>query len=337
MAANEQNVSPEEKLLKVIKGETPAKPAAVSPGAPAAASAKTVTAQAPAPVKPPAPAARPAPKPVPAAKPAEAPKPQPAAAVAPKAARKPAPEAAKPPAAAAAAEKPKLKPVKTDAVVGKAPVAGKTAAKVEPPAAAAAADLSPAAPAPVVSAKKRTEVKQFGIRKINLGLAAAVLIMIVFSVNEIFAKIKTDTILHKSIIGNTAGGQSLPVQGGTGSLLPSLDVIMQWIGDLPIVAPAGQKLPAGINNSNVTAPGTGGTVPVADWMTYVQTNIKLMGFSGDTVSAWQEAILQENKDNRLIYVKAGGKLSIPGQDIQVEAIKDEQVLLTDGKRRMTLK
>jgi hypothetical protein len=87
-------------------------------------------------------------------------------------------------------------------------------------------------------------------------------------------------------------------------------------------------------------PGGNEQVPqMMDWMKYVQDNIKLMGFSGSSVEATQEAILQEgkDKDSKLRFVKVGEKIPIQGQEVLVEAIKDDQVYLTDNKRRMTIK
>jgi len=332
MSDNEQTISPEEKLLKVIKGETPATPAA----APVQA-ARPPAAPGPAPVKPPAPPVQSVPRPVPPPKPAEVPKPPAvaprAAAGLPKTAPKPGAEAPKAPPAAPAGEKPKLKLAKPDAAETKTPPAGKAPAKEEAPAAAAAAPASVPAQATVVSAKKRSEVKQFGVLKINFGLAAAVLIIVAFSVNEIFAKLKTDTDLHKPPVVGTSVGQSGTVPTGTGSQLPPWDKIMEFLGDRPIVAPPGPRPP---DDSGKTGTGGGGTtVQVADWMKYVQDNFKLLGFSGDTLSSAQ-AIVQD-KEGKLNYLKTGEKLSLPGYEIQIEAIKDDQVFLTDGRRKMTLK
>ncbi|MDD4869238.1 MAG: hypothetical protein PHR77_01660 [Kiritimatiellae bacterium] len=311
------------------------------------------TASMPKPVVPPPKSVGPASKPVmPPAKVAEAPKPQPAmpvskpavpAAVPPKTEVKPAPKVAP---ETSPGEKLKLKVAKAEAPTGqttkaelpsfvKNPADKKIASDKMKKETILAEDSDDIGHQPLVLiAKKTVEKQKFGIRNVNFGLAAAVLILLAFSAREIFAKIRTDDLLRQPFNGMRQSTTGQGVQGaGVGFQLPPLEMIIQELSGRPILSMPGQRV-------KENSPGGNEQTPQAvDWMKYVQDNIKLMGFSGSSVEAWQEAILQEgkDKDSKLHFVKAGQKLPIRGQEILVENIKNDQVYLTDGKQKMMIK
>ncbi len=188
---------------------------------------------------------------------------------------------------------------------------------------------------PVVIAKKKEQQKRYVIRDINLGLVAAILLLIAFSVREIFAKLKIDEYFSR-----VPGAVEQPVAGGetqdSGSTyrLPALETIIQGMGDRPLLSMPGQRA------KETPAEATVDKGPqLMDWMKYVQESVKLMGFSGSQAEGNLQVIVQEGKDKdaRINFFKTGQKFQIQGKDIQVESIRDDQVTLTDGQRKMMLK
>jgi len=234
---------------------------------------------------------------------------------------------------APAEEKPKLKVAKSDVPV--APdVVKPSEAKVQPKVVSAERTGDVEFPPPTVFAKKPEEKKRYVIRNVNLGLVAAILLLIAFSVSEIFAKLRTEEQLNRrpSAVETVVPG---PNGQDTGQIykLPDLETIVQAMGDRPMLSMPGQRV------KEVPVEGAAKAPQMMDWMKYVQDSIKLMGFSGNQVEGTQQAIIQEgkDKDSRINFFKPGQKVQIQGRDIQVESIRDDQVILTDGQRKMTLK
>ncbi|OGV69672.1 MAG: hypothetical protein A2283_17070 [Lentisphaerae bacterium RIFOXYA12_FULL_48_11] len=243
------------------------------------------------------------------------------------------PEKPKVAASASVEEKPKLKVAKSDTSAVQ-DIPKSVEAKVNLKAVSVEDPGDVALPPPVIIAKKPEEKKKHIIRNVNLGLVAAILLLIAFSVSEIFAKLRTDEQLSQvpdavEPVDPDQNGQDL----GQIYKLPALETIVQAMGDRPMLSMPGQRL------KETPAEGPEKAPQVMDWMKYVQDSIKLMGFSGSQAEGTQQAIIQEgkDKDSRINFFKPGQKVQIQGRDIQVESIRDDQVILTDGKRKMTLK
>lgn len=235
---------------------------------------------------------------------------------------------------APADEKPKLKVAKSDAAVAQDAVKP-VELKIKPKTVSAEEPGDMVPPPPVVIAKKPAEKKRYVIRNINLGLVAAILLLIAFSVSEIFAKLRTDEMLNQipGPLEQAVAGQN-GQDAGVIYQLPALETIVQGMGDRPLLSLPGQKV-----KETAIAGGPEKAPQMMDWMKYVQDSVKLMGFSGSQTEGTQQAIVQEgkDKDSRINFFKQGQKVQIQGRDIQVESIKDDQVVLNDGQRKMTLK
>ena len=224
-------------------------------------------------------------------------------------------------------EKPKLKVAKADVEDMQAAIKSEAQA-----AAAKNRPVSREVRPPVIVEKKRPPQK-FVIRRINLGLAAAMLLLLGLSVVEIMAKMRSDEAMRAPTV-LVQGPVEQPSGGSQAFQLPPLEMVVQGLSDRPIVATGGQrsKEPVVVQGSAPESPSAAG-----DWTKSVTDTLKLMGFSGGTDN--QEAIMVEgkDKDTKMHFVKAGEKLMIQGNEITIESVRNDEVVLSNGKRKITIR
>lgn len=74
-----------------------------------------------------------------------------------------------------------------------------------------------------------------------------------------------------------------------------------------------------------------------DWVVYMKENVNMIGLSGGPATSSLEAILFDKKVQKMHVVKFGQKLTVEQREITVESIIGEEVVLSDGKVKMTLR
>ncbi|MBA4389195.1 MAG: hypothetical protein C0404_14575 [Verrucomicrobia bacterium] len=296
MASTEQQVSPEEKLLKVIQGDgkVAAKPTPEE---------KMLSA-----VKPPSGA------PVPGPKTVRVPGP-PTVRIPPPSKGEPAPVKFAPPVPAQAAAQKAAPPAE--------PVADKSKLKIlkpEPPAAKPQAETTAAAPRPEVTAKplvlqpKKRAAGRFAIGRVNLGLVALILVILGFTAHEIWACVgmKAPTALPSPSVfsgSNDAGTPKDPA------------AIIKAFTDANIFIDPG--LPP-IDPTNRPPQ------PPEPKVNEIQKNLKVIGFSGS------EAILVDARDSKMFVVKSGQKFSVGDQVLELVEIQSDRVIVLAGGQKMVL-
>lgn len=89
----------------------------------------------------------------------------------------------------------------------------------------------------------------------------------------------------------------------------------------------------------VPRPPDDGPQPVrADWERYVRSNLKLLGLSVlDAEAGVVEAILSDDQTGTLLYLKKGDHFVVEGTRLAVETVTRDEMVLTDGARRVDLK
>ncbi len=69
----------------------------------------------------------------------------------------------------------------------------------------------------------------------------------------------------------------------------------------------------------------------------MKENVNMIGLSGGPATSSLEAILFDKKVQKMHVVKFGQKLTVEQREITVESIIGEEVVLSDGKVKMTLR
>lgn len=301
----DEGPTPEEKLLDSVQSETPAPE-------PAPEEAQTVAAVG---------AVEPAAEPV--AEPAEATEP---------AAAKPPPKlklAEKPAVAASAAEAPAPP---TEEVAAGAPLgAGSAEGSV------GAVTMAPEGPS------RRSEGRSLGLGIVNWGLAAAIA----------FILFMTGRVMWGSIRGSAEGANAVPDAGsqqaepGTAAGIDAAggetargaepydieQVVTAYI-NAPIVTPASQA--GTVTNGTGRVPPPPPPPPQQPWEQYARKNFKLLGIS--RISADElEGIMSDDSIPKMIYVQKGHEMQIQKVTVAVARVDGNGIDLTDGKKTVTIK
>jgi hypothetical protein len=330
--AKKAELSPEEKLLRVIQGTTEAETQDD-----AAAAAGAVVAEGGARPEAPKPAVA-APKVPETAKPA-APSPVPQAASAPGA--KPAPKASPSPSPAPkTAEKPRLKEVtvpkpttaKTESpapvVSAEAPTADGAAlgpSKVGTPGRKEQkASLPPVVPLST-SLAKHAPVRRSALKVVNRSLLAVAAAMLVMFGVEVWNGVMAVERLPQGGVARVAGAGELLFGGG----LQPLETYTTGLSDFRIWHPD--------DVNNPLPPRTGPTPlsgPVVPWQTYCISNMNFIGMSGTN-----EAIIVDRKIERMYLVKVGQELRAGDHKIKLSAMGTDVVVVSDpdGRSKITLR
>lgn len=289
MAQDEHDVSPEEKLLKVIQGEQPAQRKAETPDREVAVAVEPATADAPAP-----------------------------AALVDEAAESGAapdtPEAVSEPAAAKAGVKPKLKPNARKAAAAKAKPGKKASAKAKP------VSATVYAPVGLAPAKKQKEAGAFArLTTRGLGIAAALALM--FAAAEIYG------MISRGLPGDAVAGGEWPMEGLTGprQLMPLDDLLALAVRHDIFGVPDAAPPP--------TDPGPGPTPQPrrSAWGEYARKNLRLIGLSARGDEHELEAIVVDQTNRKMYFLVAGETLPAGDQEVRVSAVRDDSLVLSDGR------
>jgi hypothetical protein len=292
MAAKENQLSPEEKLLKVIQEGDKAEQVAVGPV-----------------IAPPV-ILEPTSEDIAAASPVRA------------------SAAAKAPTPAKVEEKPKLQLKKeVKAGVGAAEdkaaddAAAKDAQEKSPGKKAAASKPGFIEAGPAVG-RKPAKVPALGISTVNRCLAAVVLIMIGFAAYEIWASIQVSQKAPRDVVDAPPIPLLNPVQQQSDI---SFQEVLKAFRDKNVI---------GAKPESEIPPVQGDQPPqpiVTSMEIYVRDNLKVIGLSDD------EAIVVDRKPNKMYFLKAGEKVSINDQEVDIVAVTEESVKIKQGDREIEIK
>lgn len=311
MGSADQQVSPEEKLLKVIQGGKPeAKP---SPEEKMLSAAK----QAPSPS--PAPSPAPIPTPLPSVPAAAAPK-IPAGARIDQTVRIPPQQLGtviRPP-KTGDAEKPKLKVLPTQIAQPKA-----TPGAVQQ---APAPDSAPPAPVPTkrlpVRRGKKRAGGSFSVGTLNIGLVAIILAILGFTAFEIWAGVTTKTTITPIDPRITA----LNLAESTGAVaMKDFPEMLKAFDSKIIFYVQGGPTSVVVGVSNMV---------VKTEVSELQKRVKLIGIGGTGGNL--EAILVDAKDGNMHIVKSGQKFSIGDQAVELVEIQTDRAIVLLGAEKVVL-
>lgn len=214
----------------------------------------------------------------------------------------------------------KMKLAKTPKKAPQADGSGSAAEPVKPDELA----NEPVAPADGgVAFAKRQKGKGSGITTINRMLAAGILVLLGMSALEVFRVVKgngTERMLVDLEIPEMQSSQvsAVEVQQVYGS-----DIFWRSSG-------------AGGNGGSQTTTQTI-TVNTTPWADYMKQNIRLMGISMRANKPDSEAILIDNTDKRMYFVKLGSSFSVQGVDVRLDDLESERARFSDGKNSIELK
>jgi len=278
--ADEQQPSPEEKLLKVIQApegqkQKPAEPARPQPSAA------------------PAPSPEPSPKPAPARK------------------LKPQPEAAQ------------------SSPAAPSPAQAGAMAAAQPPQAARAATESAQPP----DAAKPAGASVFGatgdgswLRHANHVLGVITFLMVLLVAYECWSNIAAVRERNKS------GPQPpRPLPAAAAPELPPIDgLIARFEKGVVIQHPEDGVGSAGRTNE-------AGRVPLTGWRDYAQRNLDLIGMASSGDSGSREAIVVDRQQKQMHVVRPGDKIMVEGRQVEVVSVGEDDVSLTDGSVKLTIR
>lgn len=177
---------------------------------------------------------------------------------------------------------------------------------------------------PVGPSGKRTD-SRITVSMVNrlLGVAACVFLALtafeVVSAARVLRSEKSPVVMPESV--------ALPAQdqGSTNAEPIVADI------DIQIFKPVPDKGPSSTNSP----------MPVDGWQDFALKNMNMIGRSGEPNISSCEAIVFDKTVKKMHFLKVGQKLAIVQKDVAidvtVESIGAEELVLTDGKRKVTLK
>ncbi|MDA0989698.1 MAG: hypothetical protein O3A51_02985, partial [Verrucomicrobia bacterium] len=173
----------------------------------------------------------------------------------------------------------------------------------------------PAAAAPVI-VKRRPAPTSFGVGAVNLILGVVVVVFLALTGYEIYANMRADAAERTAVPVNLAPVDPL---GAAQTTLPPLDDILRAFEVRPIFEsiPEPQK------------PGPQAPIRVP----YPEQNCRLLGISEIGDSGEFEAIIMDNQQNKMHFLKVGDSLPAEGESYTVESIQSDRVIFYDGQRR----
>lgn len=297
MSDEEDQISPEEKLLKVIqdKGEEPAKEVE--------ATRTEESSPAPESVKEPA-----------AAEVAESTQEETVAT-----------DAGEP----TAGQKPKLKMSKVEDPEAADAKTDDVGSKAEPSTSAGLIGAS----SPVVSVGKKRAPLKLGIGAANRCLAAVIVIALMLTGLEVWNFVKpasAATMTGNSGVESTTPTLDIPIHAAQYSFPDVLKSYRQK--PIFVIFEPGSEI--GTEGGGRPLPPQPRRV---GWAKYARANMKLMGLSPVPDSPeLTEAIIADTKTKRMYFAKVGDKLVVSGRQVSVLKINGALVILTDGVNNVTI-
>lgn len=168
-------------------------------------------------------------------------------------------------------------------------------------------------------------------------IAALIIVMLAFSAAEIWGAVQ-----------NAQSEKSFVVTGGTAqnafneaafspSELPALAPVLSSISENRFLRRPGEtvEIKTVVVENNRAAPPP---PPPADWQKYAKENLVLKGLSrlldgSNTL----EAIVNDENENRMHFLKTGQTILLENVEVEITAIKNDTIELSDGKARFILK
>ncbi len=171
---------------------------------------------------------------------------------------------------------------------------------------------------------------------ISRGLAAAVAVMLALSALEIWGAVRT---LNQD--------QALPVimpdteEAAAVHYTPSLQPLpglLNAITGKPFLRRPGQIETQVVRVDPQTPQPPPPPPPPADWQKYAQNNLSLKGFSQllDGSDA-TEVIISDDKEQRMFFLRQGQTILLETVEVELTAVRNDNVTLSDGKTTYMLR
>ena len=164
----------------------------------------------------------------------------------------------------------------------------------------------------------------------QLSLAAAVLLILVFGVLDLFATIRQAPGDMTLIPGETT---SVPLEGAMADVgpgrVPALANLLDSFAARPIV----RNLDQPVTDTTVQVVRTRTQVP--DWKVRAQ-KLDLIGLSG-TVSGETEAIVADNENGRMHFLKVGQEMVVGENSLKLVRIATDHVAFEKDGDEITVK
>jgi hypothetical protein len=156
------------------------------------------------------------------------------------------------------------------------------------------------------------------------GIAAAMILLIAYecwSSAETLRASRTPTV-----------GRALPPFVSEKTGLPPLDGVVALFEKGPVFQNAEDSVPAAS-----AAAGAGSGAAPTGWRLYAQKNLDLIGMASGSGAAQREAIVVDREQKRMHIVKSGDRIQLEGKQIEVLSVGEEEVTLSDGGAKLTIK
>lgn len=182
----------------------------------------------------------------------------------------------------------------------------------------------PVAPEGGVAAfAKKQKGEGSGVTTINRMLAAGILILLGLSGIEVFRVVRGNGAVRRLV--------ELEMPEAKGSPVSAMEVQQVYGSDI-----FWRSSDAGGSGGSQTTTQTI-TVNATPWADYMKQNVKLMGISMRSNKPDSEAILMDNTDKRMYFVRLGGSFSVQGVDVRLDDLENERARFSDGKNSIELK
>lgn len=174
--------------------------------------------------------------------------------------------------------------------------------------------------------RKKGAPIQFGIVALNRALAFLVLVVVAFAGMEIWANVRSDGDVVPP--ANYSGVEVTLLDRQAEQELPPVEAVIESFRKRPILGMAPEEP---INDERESKPRSTG----AD--KYAKENLNLIGLSSSSAGqSDQEAIIVDNKLNKMYFLSPGQSIAVEGRELVVEEIAHDSVTLSDqfGKVRI---
>lgn len=183
---------------------------------------------------------------------------------------------------------------------------------------------------PIAKATVGSDASTFVL--ISRGLAAGVAVMLALSAMEILGAVRTLQQDQEPAVLMPGTEEPAPIQY-TQPLQPLAD-LMDAITGKPFLRRPGQIETQVVRVDPQPPPPS----PPADWQKYVQNNLSLKGFSQllDGSDA-TEVIISDDKEQRMFFLRKGQTLLLENIEVELTAVRNDNITLSDGKTSYTLR
>lgn len=171
--------------------------------------------------------------------------------------------------------------------------------------------------------------RPLGIRTVNRCLVGVVILLILFAVLEIHANLQSASAATTVAVQAPVAPLDFGTEGQEQEL-PELKIVLQEWADNPIVRLRDEPATVRQQASGQQKP------PETPLSVYVEENLNLIGLSLTGGPGGTEAIVVDNKTGKMHFLKVGDKIQAGNHELELVNIQGEKARFSGGNEELTI-